>query len=297
MTIESILPRVRHLIAHGTLSNANDSDFSKLKHMLARCSTVLETLELGFTIYKSGYWQEYDDDPDNYDGNYVNERDESNSRRNWTSLKKLSLLGIADHANAESFWEWLCERCIQVETLEIFNSTASWPEFGTRHGKSLSNIVNITMGGRLGSARIPEDEVGAVLAGPTKGWRVVDVKNTADFGREAMEALSMNFSTLKVLTLDIYEERTTEYLVEVLSCSPKLRIMVDSYVDHLTTLPIDAKVFIDQDPITGTLRTWTCEATLRTFVITLAGIPRRILIPALLSTKGSKTLHTSDLRD
>jgi hypothetical protein len=37
---------------------------------------------------------------------------------------------------------------------------------------------------------------------------------------------------------------------------------------------IDAEAFIDQDPDTGLLKPWKCEASLKTLKVMIVGIPR-----------------------
>lgn len=93
----------------------------------------------------------------------------------------------------------------------------------------------------------------------------------------AMACLTNHSSTLERLMLDGVRGVTHSDKVQVLRCCPKLCEFSDIDQQSNRLHPnkyIDAHSFVDQDPDTGSLEAWGCEASLRVLKVGIIGIPR-----------------------
>ncbi|KAK3811048.1 MAG: hypothetical protein J3Q66DRAFT_350856 [Benniella sp.] len=169
------------------------------------------------------------------------------------------------------FWPWLFRRCGQVEKLgvpKVHGATQLLTHAMLMH---MPRITEIAVGVSCETlVPIPEHEVATLLSGSSKGWKTVKLGECASFGRVVMEALAKHFSTLEALKLNGSSGRSGNDVIRILCSCPCLRsfIIIDS------PSKLDTMVFVDQDPVTGVLRPWECETTLKELKIKIAGVSR-----------------------
>ncbi|KAI8352304.1 hypothetical protein B0O80DRAFT_499604 [Mortierella sp. GBAus27b] len=265
---EHVLPRVHHLNVEATYLQT-PRGLGELKQLLSLCSTKLETLVLDVYFYP--HWnlgESFNDDDDKVQ--------QPHDSTDWTSFKNLVLCRVwfDDHPQSIAFWSWIYERCKWVEKIEIRNfqqdSASVLAKDMLIH---MPNLTEITMGDndRLSiGAAITTNEVASLLGASAKGWKVVKLKITRGFGKEAMRVLEQHFSTLE----EFHVERSrscpsAEGLVHLLSSCPNLRTFI------LKENQLDAPFFIDNDPVTGFLNTWACESSLKVLEFYLGSIQRQ----------------------
>ncbi|KAI8355996.1 hypothetical protein B0O80DRAFT_448477 [Mortierella sp. GBAus27b] len=258
---EDVVFRVQHLQIGMYQRRKTDAkvDSQMLECLLHRLSTTLErlTFQVDIDFRKS-------------------ERLMTDTNR-WTLLKELRIL--KGYATTESFWPWLWTRCHYVEKLEV----ASIDDSDTRTLTStmltcMPNLDAFHLGYHRGTQKLNDEQIATLLSGSNNGWRELKVSDNMEFGRSALKALTLHFLTLQELIVDGCHGFTGENLVQVLSSCPNLRSLVAiddrKYSRVVVFTHIEYNVFIDQDLNTGTLRTWSCEASLKVLKVMIGGIPR-----------------------
>jgi hypothetical protein len=197
----------------------------------------------------------------------VNAEPTENEWKSWSSLEELILYEWRD-TDTKMFWPWLFRRCGQVEKLGVLKVHGA--QFLT-HAMlmHIPRLTEIAVGDSFeASVPIPEHEVVTILSGSSNGWRTVKLGKCASFGRAVMEALAKHFSTLQMLKMNGSNGHSGNDVIHILCSCLRLRslIIVDS------SSKLDTMVFVDQDPVTGVLRPWECEATLKELKIKIAGV-------------------------
>ncbi|KAG0227579.1 hypothetical protein B0O80DRAFT_499598 [Mortierella sp. GBAus27b] len=269
--LEVIVPRVLHLSVQASYRGKR-GELSRLRHLLARCSTTLEKLSLevyykyddAISVY-IGYDEDFDEDLE----------PETIEPIEWTSLKEFHIrpLGCVGTVQPSKFWEWVYKRCGQVERLEVsaFRRGAS-SSIRDNIFKYMPNATEITIGSIYGrdSSTIKEDRVANLLSGSQKGWKMVRLAGVARFGVYALKALEKHFLTLEVVHIDHISVDSSGELASIPSSCPNLHTFY--YYRSYGTFPAD--VFADKEPDTGMLKSWACEKTLKVFGARIDGIPR-----------------------
>ncbi|KAG0246474.1 hypothetical protein BGX31_001750 [Mortierella sp. GBA43] len=286
-TVEAILPHVLHLSVEANAYLRPLQDLSKLQEALGRCSDTLDALDLTADISGRGLWAFEGDDED---------MDEA---KVWTSLKCLTLRQCSDTSIFKTFWPWLWKQCSHAEKLVVLSTDKSVV-------KSLVQGI-LTKMHRLDEIRLaPEgapthrltdNDITALLSSSCKGWKVVSSRLPARFGNSSMSALAKHASTLEALFVEQDPESEHAGLVRILATCPKLHTLVaigESLFDD-TCPQMDVNVFIDRDGLTGSLRPWACETTLRVLKIGITGIPRPDLY--MLDNDLNKELYHGQGRD
>ncbi|KAG0241083.1 hypothetical protein B0O80DRAFT_451386 [Mortierella sp. GBAus27b] len=270
-SMEVILPRVLHLSVQASYRGKR-GELSKLKYLLDQCSTTLEKLTLD--VYFS-----YDDGLDvyiGYDKDFNQDEElETAEPTEWTSLKELHLRprDCVGSPQPSTFWNWVYRRCGQVERIEVSGfrrgATISIAENMLAHMPKLNEITIGSIHGR-DSSTIKEDRVASLLSGSRNGWKSVRLAGASRLGKYALEALAKHFSTLEVVHIDHVCIDSSNELAYIPSSCPNLHTFY--YYREYGGFPVE--VFLDKDPNTGTLKSWACEKTLKTFGATIDGIPR-----------------------
>ncbi|KAI8352302.1 hypothetical protein B0O80DRAFT_499601 [Mortierella sp. GBAus27b] len=266
---EHVLPRVHHLSVMAT-GLQNPRELGELKQLLSLCSTKLETLVLDVSL--STYW-DYEESFNDGDEDEEHQLDESTD---WTSFKNLVLCRVwyDDRPQPIAFWSWIYERCKWVEKIEIrMFQRGSASVLAKDMLIHMPNLTEITMGTDTrsgGRSPITTDEIALLLGASAKGWKVVRLKNTRGFGKDAMSVLEQHFSTLEEFHVEQPRScPSAEDLVHLLSSCPNLHTFI------LEENQLDAPFFIDNDPVTGLLNTWACESSLKALKFHLGGIQRQ----------------------
>ncbi|KAI8363098.1 hypothetical protein B0O80DRAFT_432707, partial [Mortierella sp. GBAus27b] len=243
-----LLPRVRYLRIR--LDICNDSEYRALMRTLGHCSRRLEHLDISISVCYS---------------NSEDEEQEQGISEPWTGLKVLALDCYSEDNGSKTLWRWLWKRCARAEELVIqFHIEESVLE---EMGTWIPNLSRI----RMVRACICDEDIARFLSGSCsrQGWKDVEIS----FGKSGIatrDALMKLRYTLERLHVELWKSPPYHYLMDVITCSPALRIF--TFTD--TGYPaIPADVFIDQDPNTGTLKEWECEASLEELRICITGIP------------------------
>ncbi|KAI8352303.1 hypothetical protein B0O80DRAFT_85469 [Mortierella sp. GBAus27b] len=261
---EHVLPRVHRLCVMAACLQ-NPRELGELKQLLSPCSTKLETLVLNVSLspYRD-YEESFNDDED--------EEQQPHESTDWTSFKNLVLCRVwyDDHPQSIVFWSWIYERCKWVEKIEIRKlHRGSASIFAKDMLIHMPNLTEITIGTNTrfgGRSPITTVEIALLLGVSAKGWKVVKLKNTRKFGKDAMSVLEQHFSTLE----EFHVKRarscpSAEDLVHLLSSCPNLHTFI------LEENQFDAQSFIDKNPVTGLLNTWACESSLKVLEFQLGG--------------------------
>ncbi|KAG0243213.1 hypothetical protein BGX31_011022 [Mortierella sp. GBA43] len=234
---------------------------TRLKRLLDHLSTSLEILRLEADI------------------EYLEEDEDKTEFREWTVLKELELLECGGSTGAGSFWSWLWTQCGHVERLKVsqMDETAT-QSLTSAISTCMPNLHTIQLNYEWFRPCVEEEQIAALLSGPNRRWKIVDVNRNYNFGKAAMKILDEHFATLEELNVDGCGEITGEDLVRVLSSCPNLRSLKathdEIYSPRDGLIRVKAKVFIDQDPTTGTLKPWSCEGSLKILGIAIIDIPR-----------------------
>lgn len=254
--LDFTLPRVCHLRVRA-ISLFSSRDVSMLKNLLDQCSPVLQELELDVEAsVRIGM-------------NGTKEEIAMHGPKYWMSLKKLGPCRWVDNTDSRTFWPWFFKRYGQVERLEMHSvrgTTQVVVQGMTSHMSKLTEIALGTDDARFGP--MEDKEVAELLSGSRKGWKVLNVRNYAKLGTMAMKVLERHSSTLESLTIDKYSHISANALVQVLSSCVNLHTLINANERS----DLDAKVFADVDPITGSLKPWKCESTLKVLKVTIVGI-------------------------
>lgn len=255
---EFVAPHTHHIRL--TSSWHSHLETWKIKYLLEHCSSKLEelTLDIHFTSKEDDWGEEQ----------------EQEDSRSWTRLKQLNLRNFNFKLASKLLGSWLWERCGQVEKLtvhNIFGITGPLDEYMSTYMPGLNEIHLGTDG-----PRVPDDKVAMILSGSRNGWKVVEMRNI-DFGEASRSTLSKHFTTLERLLVDRSNGFASRDMVQALSSCPNLHALVDLYINSkgmISHRHLNASVFIDQNPISGLLDTWSSETTLKELSIVIRGIPR-----------------------
>lgn len=264
-TVEYVLPRTCYLYVDAEYHGPHP-EFPGLMDLLNRCSSALENLELTVRI-------SYTDDGTKDQ----REEQEETKSKDWTSLKYLSLSRCKDNTGSKAFWSWLWKRCGRVEELNAIENVG-FVQSLVEGMAYMSKVEKLRLESfSLCAAALTDDDFAMILSRVSKGLKVVKARRSVEFGMKAVEALGKHFSTLEELDLEIFGDMcVSNGPMRVLSSGSRLRTLTtleDScFVD---TYPrMDAAMFIDQDPITGVLRSWACETSLKVLSAKITRIPR-----------------------
>ncbi|KAG0243464.1 hypothetical protein BGX31_010657 [Mortierella sp. GBA43] len=104
-------------------------------------------------------------------------------------------------------------------------------------------------------------------------WKLQDILDRCS---SVLKVLRKHFSTLTELSVSGCSGDIGGSFVQALASGPSLHTMATFNVsDYEGVYPrIDAKAFIDRNPINGSFQTWQCETSLRVLMIKINGIPR-----------------------
>ncbi|KAG0246308.1 hypothetical protein B0O80DRAFT_499632 [Mortierella sp. GBAus27b] len=255
------LPCVRALSIQTSVGHPLEA--RRFRHLLSHCSSKLEQLTLHVHVYHSGG-----------DGNECQDHDKP---KHWERLKKLVLLQCDDTSESKGVWSWLWRGCGQVESLEVKQVEDILQSLRDGMLNHMPNLDTVWLGRVLVSNRLMTDNtIATILSGGRKGWRDVRVRPGERFEKASMKALASHFSTLEMVVITHCSSVSGEFLVQVLSSCPNLHTMMDvqGTLQGSKYHRLDANLFIDRDPVTGLLRPWPCETTLKEFWIKITGIPR-----------------------
>jgi len=265
-----VLPRVRHLTVVGSYRGKR-GELWKLKRLLGRCSTTLEKLTLEITYKYPDSWSSCY----GYDPYFEAEEEEpdTTSSTEWPSLKELVLcpLECVGTLQPTTFWSWFYKRCGQVERIDISNFRRGAAEGITENMlEHMPNLNEITVGdGTYHGTTIKPERVASLLSGSRNGWKVIDLKLPVNFFDEVDDTIQKHSPTLEVLRIACFGISGDKF-VEVFSSSPHLH----TFHGIAERTEVKSNLFIDQDPDTGVLKTWSCEASLKVLKIVIGDIPR-----------------------
>ncbi|KAF9353152.1 hypothetical protein BGX34_011776 [Mortierella sp. NVP85] len=206
----------------------------------------------------------------------IEEERTNDELKGWASLKELTLYDNASAWYSNAFWSWLFKRCASVEKLSVTTCNGAAKSIEQGLLAYMPNICEISLGGDL-KGNISDEDMATILDGSRAGWKAVKVERCGRLRGPAMDALAKHFSTLEVLVVDGIEGAMMNDMVQVPRLCTKLRTLayIDTdYCEMNGCSKIDAKVFIDQDPDTGVLKPWKCEASLEVLKVMIVGIPR-----------------------
>ena len=266
MLLDFTLPRLRHLIIQGNFKSPS-SGVLNLMNLLGRLdhhAVTLEALSLEVDFSKAGMI-------------CIQEDQAGEKPEGWTFLRYLSLRKFTGSTDTDAFLSWLLKRCSSVKGLNISDHTGSAQSLAEGMLAHLPNLDEINFGDDYsGTHYMTDDAMAQLLSGSRNGWKNARFGSKAIFENEAMDALKRHFSTLEMLSLDECDSVTSDQLVQVLSSCSRLHTLsiVYWYQDINLHDSIDAKVFADVDPDTGSLRPWQCERSLKVLQVRIIGIPR-----------------------
>lgn len=252
---EFVLPRVRRLEIEGLIRDLHVQSW-KLGYLLDHCSSKLEELTLNVDISYSDEGRK---------GGQVQKEPTP------LGLKRLNLVHCEDKAKSKTFWPRLCKQCGQLEQLVLRNAFDILPCLAEGIFSDIPNLSKIT----FGDERLKDQEIAVLLSSRSNGWKDVGMSRIT-FGNAARKALMKHCPTLERLAFNRCHTLTSDEFVQVISSSPNLRILsnIDNAPCSNDISRVDAKRFIDQDPVTGALKPWACENTLKELKVRIAGIPR-----------------------
>ncbi|KAG0217512.1 hypothetical protein B0O80DRAFT_503120 [Mortierella sp. GBAus27b] len=263
-TISFIIPNTRHL---SILLYEPDAEPRRLKNVLRRCSSMLESLSLHMSVADNSNDKEEEEGTRKWD-----------EPKSWTSLKALTLLDVDDKSDLQIFWPWLWERCHHVEKLVVVligNITDSLIKGMWVHMPHLSKIY---LGQKSSiDQQLTDHQIARILSASRSGWKIVEIRPTATFGSAANTSLTEHFTTLQVLR--VHGSRSFPHIdiVRILASCPQLQTLaiVDGHrYARDPLLRIRAQEFVDMNPSTSLLNPWACESSLKDLSIRITGIPR-----------------------
>jgi hypothetical protein len=264
MTImKYVMPRVQELYVYSSLRDQH-YDFRGLAELMDRCSGTLERVVVNVMFTSSSI-----DTTRRIDDHKAHE-----PTTGPTSLKEVILLTQGNGSDPKVFWTWLFKWCHYTKKLAVYEfngSIQSAVECMLEHMPYLDELMVYPT-----SNGMSDSDVATLLAGSSKGWKIVELYSPATLEESAMRALLKHSSTLESLYVGNGVDVTSNDLVQVLVSCPNLRCLNDAPGKDSTedSRLIHANVFIDRDQDTGMLRTWACEAFLKDLKIKIMGIPR-----------------------
>ncbi|KAK3811113.1 MAG: hypothetical protein J3Q66DRAFT_351070, partial [Benniella sp.] len=240
---EYIIPRTHHLYLYG-----GGLEIWRPMYLLDHGSNVLESLTVDVTNL--------------YSRDDRGQEEAQKEAKPWI-LKRLSVLNSRNYRAARWFWSWLWKRCGQVEQLEVMqigDLLQGLVEGIRTHMPNLDKLI-------LREYDSSDNDVATLLSSSHHGWKEITLKGsgTAIKG-PAMEILMQQCPVLEKLVVDRYELFSDHDTVRVLASSPNLHTSI--------TARVDANVFVDRYPLTGSLRAWACEASLTSLRVRITGVPR-----------------------
>ncbi|KAF9344207.1 hypothetical protein BGX26_004653 [Mortierella sp. AD094] len=261
-TTTCILPRVRSLVIGGHRGICR-LESSKLKFLLAQCSSELRSLTLGVNLIDTN----------------IEMSDQEDAERLITALPvdNLSLLECTGCSGLSTFSLWLWKRCGNVVRMEVAQIRRIVKSLAEAISTYMPNLQEIQFGRPDEDILdLPDQDIALLLSSPQKGWKVVEAKKTANFGKASCAALVKHCHTLE----SYYNAATRikdDILVQVLSSSPNLHAMITIDNTHCRQphfQKLEVKKFIDFDITTNSLKMWACEVSLRELRVMIVNIPR-----------------------
>ncbi|KAG0021377.1 hypothetical protein BGZ80_002542 [Entomortierella chlamydospora] len=250
------------------LENAQDNGLTVHDlYILSRCSSKLKKL-----TFRGVVTNVEDEGPE--------EDEEEEEREPIIRLKhkELILSRYREWDDSTEFWRWLWKRCGRVEILRVYDTGEAVESLADGILNNMPNLREIHLGrSDQYHMDLTDGDIATLLSSCLYGWRVVEIKHTANFREASKAALFKLFPTLEVLILG-NDDLKNEDLVLLLSSAPKLQELVtldDGYYRHRNPTSIRADLLIDLDPDkTNTLRTWPCEESLKVLKVVISGIGR-----------------------
>ncbi|KAG0333180.1 hypothetical protein BG004_000938, partial [Podila humilis] len=187
--------------------------------------------------------------------------------------RHLTLFHLDDNSDpAITSWSWLWQTCSRLTSLETHGLEGHVLEdLSLGIQECMPCLETLRLNGPFypgSSTKRIDTVIAGILSANTKGWRVVGIELWDDIGSEVVSALlESSYSTLQNLVLGGLSK--TCDVVRLLRSLPQLRkldIQRGSYKLR-SFKAIDANVFLDLDPNTGTLIPWPCMNTLESLVI------------------------------
>jgi hypothetical protein len=251
-----VMPRV-HRLTFGTFGTGLES--WKLKYLLNHCSSALTELALLFSIV--------------YDEDTRDEEQDQEASVPWTQLKRLKLKRCVDSSSSKAFWTWLWERCGQVELLEVENIRDVACSLVKGIQKFMPHLNRLFLQHHSLSAT----DITDLVSSTHHGWKALTLRQVVPLKESAKEAVIKQWYQVESLGLFGRCGFTDKEVVQVLSRNPDLHtlaIMENDCPWNSRNLTLDAQTFADVDPVTGGIRPWACESSLKVFKAMITGIPR-----------------------
>ena len=255
---DTAIQQLRHLSIRGRV---HDWTF---KHIMSRCSTSLETLEI---LAKLSF-DESDPPAIEID---VEELEPL------PNLKRLVLMdcdGLWYSDQLYSLWR----RCEALESFGLVNCDGNYILHRiTTMETFFPNLTAITLSPNTKGFRFNGTDMFRILSTSRQGWRSVDIRGHLAFNEQSWEELFRHTSTIENVTLGKWHNQEGIELVRVLSSFPRLQTFIthaDGWIEYNQLISIDANDWIHQGPLSGSLTPWPCEHILTDLRIKISGIPR-----------------------
>ncbi|KAK3811015.1 MAG: hypothetical protein J3Q66DRAFT_350787 [Benniella sp.] len=195
--------------------------------------------------------------------------------KHWTSLKELVLRKYVDSKDTDVFLSWLLRKCAGIKEFQVRRCSGIARNLVEGMLTHLPDLDVITLGDYIRGDNMRDDTMAHLISGSSKGWRMVKFHSSSRFGEATMNALAKHFATLESVDMYGCETVTSDHLVRVLSSCTRLHTLLCSHWRYESNQsPINAKVFVDVDPDTGSLKPWKCEKSLKVLKTQITGIPR-----------------------
>jgi len=255
---ETAIQQLSHLSIQGRV---HDWTF---KYIMSQCSTSLETLEI-FALRPS----DVSDLP-------AIEIDVEGLEP-LANLKRLAITngdGIIYSDQLYSLWR----RCGSIESFGLLSCDDGHIIHMTDIIETFfPNITAITLSPNFRFFCLDGMRLRRILSTSRQGWRSVDIRGHLTFNEQTWEELFRHTSTLENVTFGRWHHQEGIELVRVLSSFPKLQTFIthaDGWIEYNQLTSVDAKDWIHQDPLSGSLTPWPCEHILTDLRIKISGIPR-----------------------
>lgn len=187
-----------------------------------------------------------------------------------SGLKELVLKDCWGNGELSS-WNWFWKSCSNVERLELRNRfSVGMHKMAARMIVYLPKVNSLVSDHTLISG-CPASLISACLG----GWRHIRIGDL--LYRTSCKALAEHCATLEVLQATNIFEDSSSTLRQILSSSPKLRILItrDDKWHNQSWIPyLEAKDFVDEHMLSGDLNPWACELSLRVLKTKITCIPR-----------------------
>ncbi|KAF9204536.1 hypothetical protein BGZ49_005177 [Haplosporangium sp. Z 27] len=247
-----------------------------LKFLLNRCSCHLKTIT--FHNLKDGISNRIKEK--NIKETQEREQDEDKDEDVSMSVfrpEKLILEYYSENAELNKFWSWLWKRCGSVETLDLTSMFGKGNNLMEGISNHMPNLCKLQFGQGFQSwPPLKDENIANILSSCHSTLKYVKVRVFADFSEASKSALIKHYPTLEYLSVPFVFYNGDE-LLHLLSSSSKLQTLIAIYNgSNGQPLPtyIESDMFIDLDPITGSLKSWKCEETLKVLRLKIRDIPR-----------------------